>query len=394
VLVILASDDAWRDEVVDAANAALLSQVGRGDLVAIEDVLPARTDPAKTAPQTVVVFLADETSRADEELRAQLEDAHAQLVAILPVVRQGADVFTVLPDVLRPLNAVTWERDGVSVVGAILRLLGLIERERRLFLSYRRHDTSGLALQLREHLGRRAYDVFLDRFSVPPAADFQRRIDIELSDKAFVLLLESASAVGSEWVQHEVAYALSHGISLLVLSMPDTPKEARFPSVDEAFRLELPDEDLEPARDGVGSNDLVLNVNALNAVLDEVESRYARQLRRRRMSLRGSLEEWLRRAGGNPSPLSDEWAVAVDAPGRAPSVYLITPRAPTPSDLRRLDGLRLQRAKSRGAEVKGRLVFAAPVQDEEDQRLITWIVDRRPLSTHPHVGIPDLLGIR
>jgi hypothetical protein len=44
--------------------------------------------------------------------------------------------------------------------------------------------------------------------------------------------------------------------------------------------------------------------------------------------------------------------------------------------------------------VKGRLVFAAPVQDEEDQRLITWIVDRRPLSTHPHVGIPDLLGIR
>jgi hypothetical protein len=393
-LVVLASDTAWRDEVVDRVTSALLDQVGREDLVAIRDVLVVRSDPAEAPPQSVVVWLADEKSREDDELLAQLQQAREHLVAVLPVVKPEADIFSILPEVLRPLNAVTWTRGGVAAVGAILRLLGLTERERRLFLSYRRHDTSSLALQLREHLGRRAYDVFLDRFSVPPAADFQRRIDVELSDKAFVLLLESPSAAGSEWVQHEVAFALSHGISLLALSMPDTPKSARFPSVDPAFRLELGEEDTEPASDALGPNDVVLKEMALEKVLDEIESRYARQLRRRRASLLGSLEEWLLRAGGNPRPLSDEWAVAADAPGGDPTVYLITPRAPSPSDLRRLDDLRPQGSAVGGAKAKGRLVFASPAQDEEEQRLIAWIVDDRPLSTHAHVGIPDLLGIR
>jgi hypothetical protein len=393
-LVVLAADGAWCSEVVDAMKEALLAQVGREDLVAFEDVLSAPTDPAEAAPQTVVIFLADATSRADQALVAQLDEAHERLVPVLPAVRPGADVAAVLPDVLQPLNAVTWEPGGAAAVRAILRLLGLIERERRLFLSYRRHDTSSLALQLREQLSRRAYDVFLDRFSVPPAADFQRRIDVELSDKAFVLLLESPSAVGSEWVQHEVAYALSHGISLLALSMPDTPKAARFPSVDKAFRLELDTNDLETARDASGSNDMVLTSDALETVLDEIETRYARQLRRRRASLLGSLEEWLQQAGGKPRQLADEWAVAADIPGGEPSVYLITPRAPSPSDLRRLDGLRPQGSAHGGFQATGHLVFAAPAQDEEDKRLIAWIVDQRPLSTHPHVSIPDFLGIR
>jgi hypothetical protein len=387
-LVFLASDAAWRREVGEAVAAALRAQVGRDDIVAIEDALGAPEDPAEVS-QTLVVFLADEASRRDASLAAQVARAREQLVPILPIVWPDADVAAVLPELLRPLNTATWDRSGAAVVGAVLRLLGLIEWERRLFLSYRRRDTSGLALQLREHLGRRAYDVFLDRFSVPPAADFQRRIDVELSDKAFVLLLESTSAAGSEWVQHEVAYALSHGISLLALSMPDTPTDARFASVDEAFRLNLDAHDLEPAPDGDG--DLVLTTNALESVLDEIESRYARQLRRRRASLLGSLEEWLRQAGGNPRPLSDEWALAANAPDAEPSVYLITPRAPSPSDLRRLDDLRPEGAGN--GEAHGRLVFAASVQDEEDQRLIAWIVDHRPLSTHPHVAVPDLLGI-
>lgn len=392
-LVVLGAEAAWREEVVAACEQALDDQVGRPGAVAIEDAFRPPGDPADSPPQTVVVFLAEDVSRDDDGLVAQLGEARQQLVAVLPVVRPDADVFAVLPEVVRPLNAVLWERGGEAATGAILRLLGLSERDRRLFLSYRRNDTSSLALQLREHLGRRAFDVFLDRFSVPPAADFQRRIDVELSDKAFVLLLESSSVRGSTWVQHEVAYALSHGISVLALSLPDTPAGSRFAAVDEAFRLRLADNDLEPAADRVGSDDRVLSGAALEAVLDEVENRYARQLRRRRAALFGSLAEWLWQAGADPEPLSDEWALAGHAPGADPAVFLVTPRAPLPSDLRKLDGLR--REHPAGSDrVEGHLVFAAPVQDEESARLIAWIVDRRPLHTHPHVRVPDLLGLR
>ena len=75
-------------------------------------------------------------------------------------------------------------------------------------------------------------------------------------------------------------------------------------------------------------------------MLDEVEDRYARQLRRRRAALLGSLADWLWQAKADPQPLPDEWALAAQAPGAARAVFLVTPRAPTPADLRRLDGLR------------------------------------------------------
>jgi hypothetical protein len=316
------------------------------------------------------------------------------VLPVLPVVRRDADVFAVLPELLRPLNAVAWERDGTTVAGHALRLLGLTEPERRLFLSYRRHEASSLALQLREHLSRRSFDVFLDRFSVPPAADFQRRIDIELSDKAFVLLLESPSAVGSQWVQHEVAYALSHGIALLALSLPETQDDDRFPAVDDAFRLPLDARQLVAAEQGVGPHDRVLDSDGLAAVLDAVEDRYARQLRRRRTALLGSLEQWLSDADGDPQPTADEWGLAADHPAAGPGVFLITPRAPRPAELRRLDDLRAAHAGVDGASVDGYLVFAAPAQDPDDERLIDWITDQRPLTTHPHMSIPDLLGLR
>jgi len=88
-LVVLAADGAWCSEVVDAMKEALLAQVGREDLVAFEDVLSAPTDPAEAAPQTVVIFLADATSRADQALVAQLDEAHERLVPVLPAVRPG-----------------------------------------------------------------------------------------------------------------------------------------------------------------------------------------------------------------------------------------------------------------------------------------------------------------
>lgn len=393
-LVILGADDRWAQAVADRCRRAVVELVEDERLVAIERAVPPAGDPAHAPPHTLVVFLAEQRSREDPDLLAQVAAAREQLLPVLPVVRAGADTYALLPQLLRHLHALPWERDGSHVAGHVLRLLGLAEADRRLFLSYRRHETSGLALQLREHLSRRAFDVFLDRFSVPPAADFQRRIDVELADKAFVLLLESPTAVGSRWVQHEVAYALSHGISLLALSLPETTAGGRFPSVDEAFRMRLDAGELEPADEPVGADDRILTAAALERVLDAIESRYARQLRRRRTALLGSLVRWFGQAGVEPRPLSDEWALAADRPGGAAGVFLVTPRAPTPACLRKLDGLRTSHPAADGAPVEGHLVFAAPVQDAEDEQLIAWIADRRPLFTHSHLAVPDLLGLR
>jgi hypothetical protein len=385
-VVVLGDDATWADEVSRRCVAEIGALVERPELVDVERTLPPPADPAESPPQTLVLFLADDESREDERLLGVVEAAREQLVPVLPLVQPQADIFTTLPESLRRLNAIEWDRDGGHVVGEIARLLGLAESERRLFLSYRRLETSSLALQLREHLSRRTFDVFLDRFSVPPAADFQRRINVELADKAFVLLLESPSAVGSDWVQHEVAYSLSHGISLLALCMPETVEKEEFPSVDEAFRMRLGKDDLVAAINPVGPDDRVLHDRKLEAVLDEIEARYARQMRRRRVALLGSLEHWLGEAGRSPGPLSEQWALSAHDPD---GVFMITPGAPLPGDLRRLDGLRRQ--LSDGAE--GHLLFAAPVRAEQDERLIEWIVEGRALSASPYLDTPELLGL-
>ena len=319
-------------------------------MIAFDRRLPEAEDPADAPPHSLVVFLADRRSRRDGELLGQVARARARSLPVLPLARSAADVPSALPSALRPLHAAVWTDPGT--IRAALRLLGLVERRRRLFLSYRRQETSELALQLREHLSRRSFDVFLDRFSVPPAADFQRRIDIELSDKAFVLLLESPSATGSPWVQHEVTYALAHGISLMALTLPGVTNRERFPTVDEAFRYRLTARDLSaagpdaPGETGVGGPPL--SAAALAAVLDEIENRYARQLRQRREQLLGSLAGWLDLAGHRPALTDNEWALVTAPPRGRPVAYLVTPRAPAPSDVRDLDRLRGPTARPGG----------------------------------------------
>jgi hypothetical protein len=379
-LVIVGRDNTWAEALEVRVREATGQIVGDADAVEFSRSLPADDeDPAAERPHTVVAYLADVASRDDPAVSVTLQTARDRLLPVLPVTHKGDNIFAILPEVVRPLNAHVWEGTEDRAVQALLRLLGLIERERRLFLSYARSETSALALQLRTRLSERGFDVFLDRFSVPPAADFQRRINIELSDKAFVLLLESPAAVDSKWVQHEVAFAHTHSIALLALSLPETTK---FPAVDEAFRYQLLPETL----DGLDAGRTLLP-QPLEHVLDEVETRYARQLRLRRVDMLGSVAIWLRKAGVAFAATEDEWSVAADWPPAKRTVFLVTPRSPAPSDLHRLDLLRRKHSAA------GCLVYASPDRDPDDEQLLKWIRGRRPLTTRLHERVPDLLDL-
>lgn len=384
-IVVLAADSAWAQEVECAVQDALESVLGRRDAVTVAASVPPRLDPAAPAPHTAVAFLADEASRDDSALLAELREARGQALPLVPIVRAESDVFAMLPAMLRPLNAIEWGDPPNAAVQALLRLLGIVEQDRKLFLSYRRSDTSPLALQLRRALAERSFDVFLDRFSVPPAADVQRRIDIELSDKAFVLLLESASATHSQWVQHEVAFSLAHRISLLALVLPETQAEDRHRAIPDQLRSWLDDADLDSADE--------LTEAALARVLDEIELSYGAQLRRRRDDMLAALKEWLERAGADPEPADDAWALGGAWPPGERSVFLVTPRAPVPRDMHALDLLRRRRAASLGRDVGGVLAFGAPVRDADDAALIAWVSDGRPLRVEPLIGMKEVLSV-
>jgi hypothetical protein len=383
-LVLLSDPDCgWPDEVAALVSSTMQTILQRDDLLDVQKSVPDENDP--TLAPVVVVYLGSELAAENQLIVAELQKAEQQAFSILPIVRSEDNISEVMPDNLRRLNAITWDSMKAEVAMRILEMFGIIEKKRRLFLSYKRDETNLLALQLCRALSERRFDVFLDRFSVPPGDDFPRRIDIELADKSFVLLLESRSALDSPWVQHEVSYALAHHISVLALTMPDVPSGNLFGVIDEAFRYRLRQENFQ-GRSGE------LNENALNVILDEIELRCARQLRRRRTQLLGSLSDWLFQAGFRFHAV-DDWAILADKEGESQSVLMVTPRGPTPADLREVDLLRYRIPSANPDKIRGYVVHSTPNQDPDNQALVEWILSGRPLATKGLDELPILWGL-
>lgn len=381
-LVILHSgDEEWADEVETALRNEC-TKVIRHDQPIVR--LDSVEEAAGTDAPTLVVCLGSEDIASSAPISHQLAQAREKAFAVAPLRRPYQDFRASFPEVIYALNAVEWG-PGDQPSLQLLRLLGIIEQERKLFLSYRQNEASALAIQLHRALCERNYDVFLDRFSVPPGADFQRRIDAELTDKAFVLLAESESAVGSEWVQHEVSYALSHQIAVLALVLPGVATQNQYPSIDDAFRLFFEIDEI----DGSGAQ-RKLTDDALQKTLDSIEWRYAREVRRRREQLLGSANDFLRQAGHDRTPL-DGWGLL----GRKKDQYLavlVSPSSPRPSDLRAADLLRVKIEQEYGDEnsLGAYLVHYADDEDPDVFDLARWIISGRPISI---VHLEELLDV-
>lgn len=144
-------------------------------------------------------------------------------------------------------------------------------------MSYRRSDGSDLANQLRYALVDAGWDVFLPRYSVPPAAVFQEQLDRDLADKAFVLLLETPDASTSAWVEHEVAFAHMHRFGLMSLALPETKQTQLFPAVLDSLRYTL-----NPADLAGPVNNRTLSFDGLTAVLRAIDRRHAEAYQQRR----------------------------------------------------------------------------------------------------------------
>ena len=361
--------DAWADDVKDAV---LKAAEGLGDTSTSLDV---SSDWSENGVPQVVAYLASEAGREDAGVIQVMEAALASDVAILPIVREDEDgsVTDKLPQRLRRLNAVWWKEDGVAV-STLLRMLGRVEAERKVFISYRQSETRELATQLHMTLVQRGFDVFLDRFSVEPGIDFQRRLEEDLGDKAFVLLLESDGLEESKWVRHEIAYAHARRIETLALTLPDCTNRVR--AIDNAFRHELAQGDVT-----VGGT---LTSGALASTLDAIELAHARALRRRREQILGSVTQKLRMEGCECHP-ADDWCVLATNPANGDSgLFWVTPRRPATMDFYGLSQ-QYDRMASAGrlANLKGAVVHDAGRLADDYQEMMGWLsrLSGRELAT-------------
>lgn len=201
-------------------------------------VLPEAFNPEQQRSAGAVFFGGKDAQQAN------LQSLLRKAIPVLPVVSDLAKVHEEIPPVLRPLNCLAYNAGGAQrVASALLECAGLLPRQRRVFLSYRRDEARQAALQLFDALSSRLFDVFLDTHGIAPAEDFQAMLWHRLCDSDVLVMLDTPNYFASRWTSAEFGRALAKGISVLRIGWPDSTPSARTAT---ASRAEIVAEEVDP----------------------------------------------------------------------------------------------------------------------------------------------------
>jgi hypothetical protein len=191
------------------------------------------------ARNILVVVASDVPPSAELEQFASVWTNREGFEAI-GIVRADANPDVVLPAALRLLNAAGWRADPREVVPELFEAVLLDAEDRRIFVSYARRDGTVLADRVFDLLARARFDVFLDRFRLPPGVDFLQRIQDEILDKAMVVVIETPAALASHWVREEVNFAIARGLGIVAVNTDGT---RGFREISEELRTRSADPD-------------------------------------------------------------------------------------------------------------------------------------------------------
>jgi hypothetical protein len=152
-------------------------------------------------------------------LDALIKDA----MLVLPVVTDLAKCAASIPESLKNINAFPLSslNEVEKLVACILEGLSLLRLSRRLFISYKRDESTAVAIQLFEQLEKNGFDVFLDTHSIRPSEPFQEELWHRMADTDVVVLLNTSGFLKSNWTTEELAKANSMSIGILQLIFPD-----------------------------------------------------------------------------------------------------------------------------------------------------------------------------
>jgi hypothetical protein len=159
-------------------------------------------------------------------------------ISILPIASAETNIGAEIPSSLKPLNCLTYAGHGPQrIATALLECVGLLPRQRRVFVSYRRDGAREAALQLFNALSARVFDVFLDTHGIAPGEDFQAVLWHRLCDSDVLIMLDTPGYFESRWTNAEYGRALAKQISVLRVGWPgvnSSPRTATASRVDLA----------------------------------------------------------------------------------------------------------------------------------------------------------------
>lgn len=127
-----------------------------------------------------------------------------------------------IPNILGNQNGIEYK--GVElerIVNIILEAFELLRSTRKIFISYKRSESSSVAIQLYEALEAHNFDVFLDTHSIGKGEPFQDELWHRMTDCDVILLLNTPEFLESHWCKEEFAEAAAKQIGIVQLVWPN-----------------------------------------------------------------------------------------------------------------------------------------------------------------------------
>ncbi|MBU0556042.1 MAG: toll/interleukin-1 receptor domain-containing protein [Alphaproteobacteria bacterium] len=236
----------------------------------------------------------------------ELQALQRENIPIVPVVEEGKNPTSVLPEQIHAINACFFDATDTRIdalVAAAQECLGLLRRQRRMFISYRRNDSREMAVQLHDELSGAGFDVFLDTHDIRPGETFQEMLWHRLADCDVVIMIDTPDYFGSKWTKQEFGRTLAQGIQVLRLVWPGH-QGTRHLSLSDT--ISLTSTNVTPSNR--------LTPQAVEEVIDRAERLRSRSVASRHMSLAGAFRVEVERIGGVVEGIGPHRAILVTLP--------------------------------------------------------------------------------
>ena len=269
------------------------------DLAVLTKSATSRRNPKSAA--VALYFGGDPAVDADK-----VDALEAVKVPVVPVVTKDALLSKTVPAAIQPVNAciIPADDDKLKTLAAVaLEIVGLLHRQRRVFVSYRRKDSREAAVQLHDELSGRGFDVFLDTHDIRPGADFQEMLWHRLVDSDVMIVLDTKNYLDSKWTPQEIGRAQALGVQILRVVWPGHTGTAHLSLSDT---IVLAKADLR-ARKRV--TDAVVSDIAMRA-----EALRSRSIATRQMGIIGTLKVEVERIGGKFEGIGAHRAMGLTLP--------------------------------------------------------------------------------
>lgn len=203
---------------------------------------------------------------------------------ILPIYFSDNSFSKEIPSILENQNGIQYKQvEEDRIVNIALESFELLNSTRKIFISYKRNESTSAAVQLFEALESHNFDVFLDTHSIGKGEVFQEELWHKMTDCDVIVLLNTPDFLKSHWCKEEFAEAGAKQIGIVQLVWPnhnikmDDTSHISYPKqlIKENFINDLFD-------DKVLSK---LKPDIVEEIIQEVESVRARNLAARQDNL-------------------------------------------------------------------------------------------------------------